>query len=76
MYKSTDYGAIWSDITGDLPEFGSTRVIVEHPRNPNLLFVGTESQVFVSVTGGGQWVSLKNNMPTVPVHDMVIQPCL
>ena len=74
VYKSTDYGAIWSDITGDLPEFGSTRVIVEHPRNPNLLFVGTESQVFVSITGGGQWVSLKNNMPTVPVHDMVIQP--
>ena len=50
MYKSTDYGAIWSDITGDLPEFGSTQVIVEHPRNPNLLFVGTESQVFVSIT--------------------------
>ena len=73
VYKSMDYGAIWTNITGNLPKFGSTRVIIEHPRNPNLLFVGTESQVFVSITGGSHWVSLQHNMPTVPVHDMVIQ---
>ena len=74
LYKSNDYGSTWSNITGDLPEFGSTRVLVEHPRNPNLLFVGTEFRVLVSINGGGRWLSLKNNMPTVPVHDMVIQP--
>ena len=48
-----------ANITGDLPEFGPVRVIVEHPRNPNLLFVGTEFCAFVSITGGGQWVPLK-----------------
>ena len=74
VLKSNDYGASWTQIRGDLPKFGSTRVVVEHPRDPNLLFVGTESAVFVSVTGGYHWVSLKNNMPTVPVHDMVIHP--
>jgi hypothetical protein len=74
VYRSTDYGKTWKSITGDLPEFGSTRVIREHPRNENLLFVGTEFGVFVSITGGDHWVSIKNNLPTVAVHDMVIHP--
>ncbi len=73
-FKSTDYGATWENITGDLPESGPVRVILEHPRNPDLLFVGTESAAFFSITGGGQWVRLKEALPTVPVHDMVIQP--
>ena len=52
VIKSTDYGVNWIDISSDLPEFGPVRVIVEHPRNPELLFVGTEASVFVSFTGG------------------------
>jgi hypothetical protein len=74
VIKSTDYGAGWTDISSDLPEFGPVRVIVEHPRNPDLLFVGTESSVFVSFSGGANWLPLGNNLPTVPVHDMVIHP--
>jgi photosystem II stability/assembly factor-like uncharacterized protein len=74
LLKSADYGASWSSIAGDLPDFGPLKVIVEHPRNPRLLFVGTEFGVFVSVSGGENWVPLKNNLPTVPVHDMVIHP--
>jgi hypothetical protein len=73
VFKSTDYGATWTDITGNLPEFGPVRVVVEHPRNPNLLFVGTEFSAFVSITGGAHWVPMKEALPTVPVHDMVIQ---
>ena len=73
VVTSDDFGASWSNITGNLPEHGSTRVIVEHPRNPDLLVVGTELSVFISITGGGEWVELKNNLPTVPVHDMVSQ---
>ena len=74
VVKSTDYGANWTDISADLPEFGPVRVVVEHPRNPNLLFVGTEFGVFVSFNGGGNWLPLGRNLPTVPVHDMVIHP--
>ena len=73
-YKSTDYGATWRNITGGLPEFGPVRVVVEHPRNENLLFAGTEFAAFVSINGGENWVRLKAGLPTVPVHDMVIQP--
>jgi photosystem II stability/assembly factor-like uncharacterized protein len=74
VIKSTDYGATWTDISSDLPGFGPVRVIVEHPRNADLLFVGTEFGVFVSFTGGARWLPLGNNLPTVPVHDMVIHP--
>jgi photosystem II stability/assembly factor-like uncharacterized protein len=74
VIRSTDYGATWTDISSDLPEFGPIRVIVEHPDNPDLLFVGTEFSVFVSFNGGASWLSLGNNLPTVPVHDIVIHP--
>jgi len=46
----------------------------EHPRNPNLLFVGTEYGVYVSWDRGASWTSLKLNLPTVPVDDIAIHP--
>lgn len=74
VVRSDDHGASWRNITGDLPEFGSSRVVAVHPRSRDLLFVGTETGVFVSFTGGDRWVSLKNNLPTVAVHGMVVHP--
>ena len=53
---------------------GSTRVLREDVSNPNLLYVGTEFAVYVSIDGGGSWTLMKNNMPTQPVHDMKIHP--
>ena len=50
------------------------QVIREHPRQPNLLFVGTEFGVFFSAEGGNHWVQLKGGLPPVPVHDIAIQP--
>jgi photosystem II stability/assembly factor-like uncharacterized protein len=74
VYKSTDYGASWTSLVNNLPSFGPVKVILEHPRNPRLLFLGTEFTVFASIDGGAHWISLKNNLPTVPVHDMVVHP--
>ncbi len=71
---SEDRGATWANISSDLPEFGSTRVIREHPRNPDLLATGTEFGVFVSIDRGGHWVHLNNNLPTTAVHDIVFHP--
>jgi hypothetical protein len=72
--KSTDLGTSWETIAGNMPEFGSVKVLIEHPRNPNLLFVGTEFGVFVSFSSGHQWVELRNNLPTMMVRDMTIHP--
>jgi hypothetical protein len=49
-------------------------VIVEDRINPDLLFIGKEFDVFVSIDGGGRWVRMKNNMPTNDVYDVLVHP--
>jgi len=73
IYRTTDYGQSWTSIAAGLPA-GPVNVIREHHQNPDLLFAGTEFQVFVSVDRGATWTSMKNNMPTAPVHDLQIHP--
>ena len=73
VYKTTDYGDTWVSIAANLPD-ESINVIREDHRNPDLLFVGTDRSVHVSLDGGGSWNELKNNLPTIPVHDLVIHP--
>ncbi len=71
VYKTTNYGQTWTDITGNLPE-EPVNVIQEHHSNPNLLFVGTDFGVYVSLDGGGTWTSIQNNIPTQPAYDLKI----
>jgi photosystem II stability/assembly factor-like uncharacterized protein len=73
LYLTKDYGRTWIDITGDLPDGGSSYVVREDPVNPNLLFVGTEFGVYLTIDRGQHWVQLKNNLPTVGVRAMAIQ---
>ena len=74
VYASEDFGENWTRITEGLPDGWSVNVITEHHRAPNLLFVGNEVGVFVSVDRGARWVQLKNNLPTVPVDDILVHP--
>jgi len=73
VVKSSDYGKTWTSITGDLPDGGATQVVREHPRQANLLFVGTEFGVFETTDGGEHWAQLKSGIPGVPVDDIQIQ---
>ena len=73
VYMTSDYGKSWTNISGNLPGNGSSYVIREDPVNPNLLFVGTEFGVFLTIDKGGHWHQLKNNLPTVAVRAMAIQ---
>lgn len=73
LYKTTDYGKTWVSIASDkIPTF--CRVIREDLVNKNLLFVGTEMGLYLSIDGGANWVRFKGNFPQVPVYDMVIHP--
>jgi hypothetical protein len=73
IYKTTDYGQNWTSLATDSIE-GYAHVIREDLVNPNLLFVGTEFGLFVSIDGGAQWARFTGNMPKVSVRDMVIHP--
>ncbi|MDE2804387.1 MAG: glycosyl hydrolase [Gemmatimonadota bacterium] len=74
VHVSEDYGDSWRRITSGLPDGWSVNVITEHHRAPDLLFAGNEIGVYVSVDRGEQWVQLKNNLPVVPVDDILIHP--
>jgi hypothetical protein len=73
LFKTTDFGATWTAIANNLPML-PLNVVFEDKKNPGLLFVGTDGGVFVSIDGGQKWVRFKNDMPSVPVHDLVIHP--
>jgi len=72
LYKSTDRGNSWSSIVGDLPPDRVVRTVREDPRNPSVLYVGTEIGLFYTNDGGVHWFELKNNMPTVAFNDLLV----
>lgn len=73
VWKSTDCGENWVDISGNIP-LGPVNVIREHPRNRNVLFVGTDIGVYVTTDGGKTWNVLGENLPSTFVHDLIIHP--
>jgi photosystem II stability/assembly factor-like uncharacterized protein len=74
VYVSEDFGERWRPIARGLPDGWSVNVITEHHRNEELLFVGNEVGVYVSIDRGEHWTRLKNNLPVVPVDDILIHP--
>lgn len=72
--RSDDYGATWHSITSNLPTFGPTKSIASHPRNGELLFVGTDFGVFFSRDGGGNWLPLRSGLPTNSVQGILVHP--
>ena len=73
LYRTDDFGATWTSLANNLPN-EPINVVYEDARNPNLLFVGNDTGVFVSIDRGARWVKMNNNMPNVPVHDLVVHP--
>ena len=74
VFRTDDFGQSWSDVTGDLPRVGYVHVVREDPRNPDLVYVGTELGIFASWTGGGTWVDLRLGLPRVAVRDVFVHP--
>lgn len=72
VYRSDDFGQTWTSIAGDLPAGRVARTIREDAKNPRLLYLGTEMGLFVTVDGGQRWLSFRQNMPTLPINDLVV----
>jgi len=73
IYKSTDYGKTWADISGNMPG-GPVNVIREDPKNKDVLYVGTDLGVYVTIDGGKKWHVLANSLPICFVWDLIIHP--
>lgn len=73
IYVSEDFGQSWTKIGRDLP-LETANVIKEDPMNPDLLYVGTDHGVYVSMDRGTTFMLLNNGLPAVPVHDLVVHP--
>ena len=74
LFKTTDFGKTWTNVTGNLPAKGNINALREDFDNPNLLFVGTEFALFVTVDGGKDWKKFMTGLPSVRVDDILIHP--
>lgn len=73
LFASADSGKTWRSIAANLPA-ECVNVVREDPRNPNVLYVGTDLGVYASIDRGVSWVSLGSNLPSTPVEDLVVHP--
>ncbi|MBV9173101.1 MAG: glycosyl hydrolase [Chloroflexi bacterium] len=73
LFKTSDYGASWTQITNGIPADEFTRVIREDPNRRGLLYCGTERGIHVSLDDGDSWSFMKTNLPITPIWDLVIK---
>jgi hypothetical protein len=74
LFRTTDGGQTWTNLSGGLLPESPVYVVEESSKNPNLLFVGTEHGVQVSLDRGASWRPFMHGLPTVAVYDIVIHP--
>eukprot|EP00903_Cladosiphon_okamuranus_P003057 g3055.t1 len=73
LLKSTNRGRNWRDISGNLEDRHLVWRVVQDHENPNLLFTATEFGLFFTLDGGGKWVKLTGDAPTISFRDVTIQ---
>ncbi len=73
VFVTEDFGQSWKSLRGNLPA-GSTRVLREDLENPNVLYLGTEFGVWLSIDRGVSWTRINNNLPTVAIHELAQHP--
>ncbi len=74
LFKTTDFGKTWVSVAGNLPAKGNINALREDYDNRNLLFVGTEFGLYVTLDGGRDWKKFMTGLPSVRVDDILIHP--
>ncbi len=73
VLRSDDRGRTWTSVAGDLPEHHVAWSIVEDPVSEDLLYLGTEFGLFVTLDGGKAWIQLRGGLPTIAFRDLELQ---
>ncbi len=74
VYASADYGNSWKSIVGSLPKGEVVRTITEDQKNPDVLYLGTETGLWISLDRGKVWTRIRANLPTVPIYEITLHP--
>jgi photosystem II stability/assembly factor-like uncharacterized protein len=76
VYASTDSGQTWKSLSGNLPSFGEVvvKTITEDQKNPDVLYLGTETGLFISIDRGATWIRPRTNLPDVRVDEITLHP--
>nr|MBP6716493.1 hypothetical protein [Acidobacteriota bacterium] len=76
MYKTTDYGATWKSVVGNMPSGHPLDYVMSMTENPNkkgMLFAGTGHGFYYSLNDGATWTQLNNGLPAAPVSWVTVQ---
>ncbi len=73
VFKTTDAGNTWRNISGNLPDIPALSVALD-PAAPGTIYIGTDLGAFRTVDDGRTWVPFNNGLPAVPVVDLVFHP--
>lgn len=73
-YRTKNYGKTWQRIVNENNVQSYALCIIEDPINSNLLFLGTDDGLYISINAGQTWTKWTQGFPTVPVKDLVIHP--
>jgi photosystem II stability/assembly factor-like uncharacterized protein len=73
IFKSTDYGQTWNRLVSGIDADAHVRVVREDPNQKDLLYAGTETGLYVSFDGGVMWNKFQQNLPIVPITDLMIK---
>jgi photosystem II stability/assembly factor-like uncharacterized protein len=73
VYRTADYGATWTKIVNGVRPDDFARVIEEDPKRKGLLFLGTETGIYVSLDDGNVWQPFSLDLPVTPVHGVIVK---
>ncbi|MFA5910690.1 MAG: hypothetical protein WC815_18065 [Vicinamibacterales bacterium] len=74
VFVTGDYGATWRSLAGNLPKGEVARGLAEDRKNPDVLYLGTETGLWVSLNRGAAWTRIKANLPTMPIYEIKQHP--
>ena len=74
VFATTDFGATFKSIAANLPKGEVARGLAEDRKNPDVLYLGTETGLWVSLNRGGAWTRIKANLPTMPIYEIKQHP--
>ena len=72
LFRTTDAGRSWERLGPEVEGYALS--VRQDPVNPDLLYLGTEFGLYLSLDGGSSWAPFRNNVPRVGVRDMIVHP--